>query len=486
MTHWLSTSLRDLGLHQTTPMQTPLLDALRDYICDPAVPFHTPGHKLGAGIPGPIAFLQEAYRRDLPDLPGFDLFDRSGILGASQAMAARVFGADRSWYLVNGSTCGVMAALLATCGPGDRVLLPRNVHRSAISGVILAGLDPVFVLPEYDGVRDIMHPPTVGAIEQALAETPGIKAVLIVSPSYHGVCAQIGAISEVVHSCGSCLIVDEAHGAHFGFHPGLPGSALGQGADLVIQSTHKTLGAMTQAAMLHLRGERVEADRVTQALQLLQSSSPSLLLLASLEAAAHQMATEGFGLMEKALGLADRARRGLLRIPGLDLLEHNCLDPTRLTLFTAGLGLSGFALDECLSETFGITAELPMAQHLTFILTFGNTVEQVDRLIAAIAEIKPQEALPLPLPFSLEIDRVISMRSAYFAQSYFVNVEEAVGQVCAELVCPYPPGIPVLMPGERMTGGAIDYLREVIASGGYLSGCADESLCRLRVVSGVR
>ncbi|NJM47011.1 MAG: aminotransferase class V-fold PLP-dependent enzyme [Alkalinema sp. RU_4_3] len=466
-------------------MQTPLLNALQDYMGSPAVPFHTPGHKLGAGIPDAIAFLKEAYRRDLPDLPGFDLFDRSGILGASQAEAARVYGADRSWYLVNGSTCGVIAALLATCGPGDRVLLPRNVHRSAISGVILAGLDPVFVLPEYDGVRDIMHPPTVGAIERSMAETPDIKAVLIVSPSYHGVCAEIRAIAKHVHSCGSCLIVDEAHGAHFGFHPGLPRSAIALGADLVVQSTHKTLGAMTQAAMLHLRGSRVDGDRVTQALQMLQSSSPSLLLLASLEAATHQMATQGVGLMEGALGLADRARRGLAGVPGIEVLAHDRLDPTRLTIFTAGLGLSGFALDELLSGTFGITAELPMAQHLTFILTFGNTASQIDRLVAAMAEIRPEEVLPLTLPFSLAIDRVMSLRSAFFAESCSVPVGEAVGRVCAELVCPYPPGIPVLMPGERVTGGAIDYLRGVIESGGYLSGCADESLGRLRVVSGV-
>jgi arginine decarboxylase len=463
-------------------MQTPLLDALQDYICDPAVPFHTPGHKLGAGIPDSIAFLQEAYRRDLPDLPGFDLFDRTGVLGASQACAARVYGADRSWYLVNGSTCGVMAALLATCRPGDRVLLPRNVHRSAISGVILAGLDPVFVLPEYDAVRDIMHPPSGGAIEQALAATPDIKAVLIVSPSYHGVCGEIGAIAGHVHSCGSLLIVDEAHGAHFGFHPGLPESALSLGADLVIQSTHKTLGAMTQAAMLHLRGSRVDPDRVTQALQMLQSSSPSLLLLASLEAATHQMATQGFELMEQALGLASSARQGLAAIPGIELLEHDRLDRTRLTLFTAGLGLSGFALDEHLSERFGITAELPMAQHLTFILTFGNSPEQIDRLIGALAEITPQERLPLPPGFQLQIDRTHSIRSAYFAESHLVPVATAIGQTCAELVCPYPPGIPVLMPGERITRGAVDYLLAVIESGGYVAGCADETFKMLRVI----
>ncbi len=466
-------------------MDTPLISALTDYIQQPAVPFHTPGHKLGAGMPEVLRPLAEAYRRDLPDLPGFDLFDASGVVGASQRLAAGVFGADRTWYLVNGSTVGVLAALLAVCHPGDRVLLPRNLHRSAISGVILAGLDPVFVLPEYDALRDLMHPPSLASIQRAMVETPGIRAVLLVSPSYHGVCADVGAIADYVHNCGTqggtVLIVDEAHGAHFGFHPELPPSALSLGADLVVQSTHKTLGALTQGAMLHLRGRRVDGSRVTRALQLLQSSSPSLLLLASLEAATHQMATEGFELWAGALALARGVRSRLLMIPNLEILEGDGVgrfDLTRLTVFCA----DGFGLDERLTGEYGVTVELPMGRHVTFILTFGTGDGDGDRLVGAF------EKMALgPVGFSRVVapvgvpEQVMGVRDAFFAASRVCALDQAVGEVCAELVCPYPPGIPLLLPGERLSGVAVEYLRSVVALGGYVVGFGDEGT--LRVIS---
>jgi arginine decarboxylase len=488
--------------------KTPLLDALQACAHQPRAPFYTPGHKRGQGTPDRLAALlgPTVFQADLPELPELDnLFAPQGVIQAAQELAAAAFGADQTWFLTNGSTAGVIAAILATCNPGDKIILPRNVHQSAISGLILSGAVPIFVQPAYDSLLDLAHSMTPAAVAEALAQHPDATAVMMVYPTYYGVCGDVAAIAHVAHQHNIPLLVDEAHGAHFAFHPELPIAALAAGADLAVQSTHKTLAAITQSAMLHIRGDRVKGDRVSKALQLVQSTSPSYLLLASLDAARHQMATQGEQRLEQTLQLADEARSRLNQIPGLSTLSpeqagqsagFTALDRTRLTVTVKGLGLDGFTADQILNEQLGVTAELPSLQHVTFIVSVGNTREDIEQLMQAFGalaamyggrkvgeagEALQQTAFSFPPCHSL-VPSLLTPREAFFAATEPVAIAQAVNRISAELICPYPPGIPVLMPGEMIAQEAIAYLQTILAIGGIISGCADPSLTTLRVV----
>lgn len=476
----------------------PLLDALQACANKLHTPFYTPGHKRGQGISQSLANClgSAVFRVDLPELPELDnLFAPEGVIQAAQELAAEAFGAEQTWFLVNGSTCGIVAAILATCAPGDQIVLPRNVHQSAITGLILSGAVPIFVAPEYDPDLDLVHSITPTAVATALEQYPDAKAVMMVYPTYEGICGDIAAIAQIAHQHQIPLLVDEAHGPHFAFHPELPTSALAAGADLSVQSTHKVLAAMTQAAMLHVQGHRVKA-RVRQALQLVQSTSPSYLLLASLDAARQQMALQGKELMTQTLRLADAARSQISQIPGLSVLGPAqagqtpgffALDRTRLTVNVSGLGLSGFAVDEILHQRLGVTAELPSLQHLTFIISLGNTEADIEHLVQAWGTLQdyrcPQvQRSLLPLPAEALSMARRSPRDAFFAPVETVTLDQAVNRISTELVCPYPPGIPVLFPGEAIAPAALDYLQQVLALGGSITGCSDMTLKSFKVM----
>ncbi|MEH2008373.1 aminotransferase class I/II-fold pyridoxal phosphate-dependent enzyme [Nostoc sp.] len=483
--------------------QTPLLDTLKANAARPHAPFYTPGHKQGEGISQPLTDLlgKAVFRADLTELADLDnLFAPQGVIQKAQQLAAEVFGASQTWFLVNGSTCGVEAAILATCGTGDKIILPRNVHSSAIAGLILSGAIPIFLNPEYDPVLDIAHSITPNTVESALQQHPDAKAVFTVYPTYYGVCGNLNAIANITHQYNIPLLVDEAHGAHFGFHPEFPTPALAADADLTVQSIHKVLGAMTQASMLHIQGNRIDGDRISKALQLLQSTSPSYLLLASLDAARQQMALHGKMLMSRTLQLADEARTRIDQIPGLSVLEMPrlqgfpdfvALDKTRLTVTVSGLGLTGFEADEIMDDKFAVTAEFASLQHLTFIISLGNTPADIEQLVQGFTTLAKEyrrsnftvnnniwqnlvSKVSHPLHFS--------PREAFFAVTETLPLAQTSERICAEIVCPYPPGIPVLMPGEVITKPVLDYLQQIQAMGGLISGCADSSLRTLKVV----
>ncbi|MDP5338967.1 MAG: aminotransferase class I/II-fold pyridoxal phosphate-dependent enzyme [Nodularia sp. (in: cyanobacteria)] len=479
--------------------QTPLLDALKACTTYAHAPFYTPGHKRGVGIAQPLADLlgTKVFRADLTELADLDnLFAPQGVIQAAQQLAAEAFGAAQTWFLVNGSTCGIEAAILATCGTGDKIIMPRNVHSSAIAGLILSGAIPIFLHPEYDPVLDIAHSITPQAVQTALEKHPDVKAVLVVYPTYYGVCGDLPAIAQITHQYHIPLLVDEAHGAHFAFHPDLPPSALAAGADLTVQSTHKVLGAMTQASMLHIQGNRIDIDRVNKALQLVQSTSPSYILLASLDAARQQMALSGKALMSRTLELANIARIRISEIPGLSILQMPNLDQTRLTVTVSGLGLTGFAAEEILDEKLGVTPEFASLQHLTFIISLGNTLSDIEQLVQGFRRVGSGELLRLRSVTGgvgsgesrrkegviWDNLRCISPREAFFAVSEILPLSETSDRICTEIVCPYPPGIPILMPGELITPAALEYLQQIQSMGGFISGCADTSLKTLKVV----
>lgn len=484
--------------------KTPIVDALQALACQPDAAFYAPGHKRGQGISQPLENLlgKAVFRADLPELPQLDnLFDPQGVIEEAQALAAEAFGAQKTWFLINGSTCGVIAAILATCGTGDKIILPRNIHQSAIAGLVFSGAVPVFINPEYDSELALAYSVTPEAVRTALIQHPDAKAVMIVYPTYEGVCGDIAAIAQVTHKYNLPLLVDEAHGAHFTFHSCLPPSALSVGADLTVQSTHKVLGAMTQASMLHLQGCRIKSQQISQALGLLQSTSPSYLLLASLDAARQQMALQGQALMTRTLQLAADASEKIAQIPDLSVLKAPkspvpgffYLDTTRLTVDIADLGLSGYEADEIFYQQLGVTAELPAFQHLTFIISLGNTADDIKKLIRAFKALQEQSqsvgAKP-PRPDGSWLSAVpapcaqISPRDAFFTLTQSLPLNETIGCTSAELVCPYPPGIPLLMPGEIVSFEAINYLKQVLAAGGIVTGCSDRTVESLKVVAG--
>jgi arginine decarboxylase len=489
--------------------QTPLLDALKANAAKPHAPFYTPGHKLGKGISQPLADLlgKAVFRADLTELADLDnLFAPQGVIQKAQQLAAEAFGALQTWFLVNGSTCGIEAAILATCGTDDKIILPRNVHSSAIAGLILSGAIPIFLNPEYDPVLDIAHSITPNAVQSALQQHPDAKAVLTVYPTYYGVCGNLSAIASLTHQYNIPLLVDEAHGAHFAFHPELPTPALAADADLTVQSIHKVLGAMTQASMLHIQGNRIDCDRISKALQLVQSTSPSYLLLASLDAARQQMALHGKMLMSRTLQLANEARTKISQIPKLSVLQipsppyqgglggspgFVALDETRLTVTVSDLGLTGFEADEILDEKFAVTAEFASLQHLTFIISLGNTPADIEQLVQSFTTLAKEYRrtnLTVTNPnwqnlLSTQVHALhFSPREAFFAVSETLPLAQTSDRICAEIICPYPPGIPVLMPGEVITKPVLDYLQQIQAMGGFISGCNDTSLTTLKVV----
>ncbi|MEB3309571.1 MAG: aminotransferase class I/II-fold pyridoxal phosphate-dependent enzyme [Snowella sp.] len=479
----------------TKQQETPIIAALRSLMSQPDSCFYAPGHKRGQGISRSLAALlgHRIFQADLPELPELDnLFAPSGVIEQSQQLAAELWGADHTWFLVNGTSCGMIAAILATCGFGDKIILPRNSHQSAIAGLILSGATPLFIEPAYNPQWDLAYGITPASLEKLLRKYTDTKAVLLLYPTYHGVGADIEAIADLTHRYQIPLIVDEAHGSHFSFHPDFPPSALQSGADISIQSTHKTLGALSQASMLHLRGTRISPQRISKALSLVQSTSPSYLLLASLDGARQQMALEGQALLTRTLNLAKIARDRLSQLAGIQVLTatepelgFRWLDPTRLTIDVSRWGLTGFEVDEILRQAFQVTAELPTLRQLSFIISLGNTQLDIDQLCQAFTILSDRYTVSsrnsLDLPALPPSQLACSPREAYFAPTETVLIKDACDRVSAELICPYPPGIPVLIPGEIITQEALDYLRQVQQLGGMISGCSDDSLQTIRV-----
>ncbi|MBD2138778.1 aminotransferase class I/II-fold pyridoxal phosphate-dependent enzyme [Anabaena sp. FACHB-1237] len=479
--------------------QTPLIDALKACKTRPHTPFYTPGHKRGAGISPILTDLlgENLFRADLTELAELDnLFTPENAILQAQELAAAAFGADKTWFLVNGSTCGIQAAIIATCNAGDQIILPRNVHSSVISGLILSGAVPIFINPEYDGNLDVAYSITPQSLEDTLLKHPDAKAVLMVYPSYYGVCGNLRSLAEIAHKYHLPLLVDEAHGSHFHFHPHLPNSALSLGADLTVQSIHKTLGSMTQSSMLHIQGNRINIDRLNKSLQLVQSTSPSFILLASLDAARQQMAIHGEKLLSQTLELANIARNEINQIDGLSILQlcqnHNsgffALDKTRLTVNVSQLGITGFTAEDIINE-MGVTPEFSSLQNLIFIISIGNTENDIYQLIQTLFNLA--ENYPLTKKTNLCKNRhddiiahimSISPREAFFANSETLSLERTENRICAEVICPYPPGIPLLIPGEIITKEALNYLQNIHKMGGFISGCADSSLQTLKVV----
>ncbi len=468
----------------------PLIDAMRAALDDDRAPFFMPGHKRGRALDRELVTLlgEAVFRADVPELPEIE-----AAIAEAETLAASAYGADRTWFLVNGSTAGVQAMLLATCAPGDTILIGRNCHKSAIAGLILTGAMPVYLAPEEHADYAIDGGIAPCTLEAAIAAYPQAKAVLLTSPNYHGICGDLAQLVAIAHRHGLLALVDAAHGAHLGFHPDLPPSALQCGADLVVQSAHKVAFSVTQSALLHQRGDRVDRERVRAALKMVQSSSPNLLLLASLDGSRRQLALQGKAWLGKTLELAAEARSRLQAFPGLRTFgagDIPWLDATRLTVRVDGWGMTGFEADARCCDALGVVPEMPSLRHLTFLIGCGNAREDIDKLIAAFARLAPPsvpvQPLDLPTPSSaaqLRPQVCLSPREAWFApRRDRVPLPQALGGICAELLCPYPPGIPALCPGEVVTAEAVQLLQRVAQLGGTIDGAGDPTLRAIAIL----
>jgi lysine decarboxylase len=489
------------GTPRSRQPTAPYLDALVAYGFRGPTRFHVPGHKGGSGAdPGLRRALGErALLLDVPqDTEGIDVGPEPTPYAQAEELAADAYGAERSWFLTNGATQGNHALCLALAPPGVRVVLQRNAHASLIDGLVLSGGMPAFVAPETDDELGMAHGVTPQALRAALERCEDARAAFVVSPTYYGTTADVAGLAEVAHAAGAALVVDQAWGPHFGFHPGVPSSALALGADAVITSTHKIVGALTQAAMLHVAGSgRVNPDAVARTVRLVRSTSPSSLLLASLDAARRQLAIHGQALLAGTLAAAAHARAAIDAVPGCTVVGERLVgrpgvhgwDPLRLVIDVRGTGCSGYEVAAALRAGSDIHVEL--ATHATLVLVLGvhehraaleRLVHDLGATIAEIARPIAPERGPVVMPPELSDALAVAPRDAFLGDAEVVPVDAAVGRVSCEAIAGYPPGIPALLPGERIRAEVVDYLRELAAAGARLHGASDPALATVTVL----
>ncbi len=479
---------------------TPYVDALLAYSALEPGRFQVPGHKGGAGADPAMRELvgETGLRNDIPSVTeGVDIGPEPTPFQQAQLLAAAAWGARRSWFLVNGASQGNHATCLALAHGGNRVVVQRNVHSSVIDGLVLGGMRPTFVAPELDPELGIAHGLTPESLARGLDETPGAVAAMVVSPTYFGACADLAGLAAVAHGRGVPLVVDEAWGAHLHFHPALPPDALACGADLVTSSTHKIVGSLTQAAMLHLgAGGRVDAAVVDRCVSLVETTSPSGLLSGSLDAARRQAAVHGAELLGETLAAVAATREAVARIPGLAVLDESMVghagiagwDPLRLSIDVRGTGSTGYRLAKAIFHSHRIDLELYSENVVVAIFGLGEPAAPAgERLVAALRETvgelsaepgPPQAKLAPPPPWG---ELVLTPREAFLGPQDVVPFDQAAGRVAAEALAAYPPGIPNVLPGERLTAETLDYIRESVAHGGYVRGGSDRELKTLRV-----
>lgn len=476
---------------------TPIYNYLRKYAEEKNNIFHMPGHKLGAGVPGELS--HNLLQLDVTEIDGTDnLHYPESIIKEAQELAAKAFGADRTFFLVNGSTCGVQAAIMTSCARGQKIIVGRDSHKSVASGLILSGAEPVFVQPEFNEEFAISAEIKPESIENALRANPDATAVLITRPNYYGVCSDIEGISRLVHSYGKLLIVDEAHGAHLAFSDRLPASALEYGADICIQSAHKTLPAVTQGAYLHVKGNRVHMDKLAINLAMLQTSSPSYIIMSYLDIARELMEREGRQKLANLIDINTQFGEEVEKTGSYKVLSQQnlgikaTLDPTRLVINIGNLGISGYFAEKILGEIYRTRLEMADYENLVAITTVSDTRESLNRLLEALKALLGHKA-GQNRGYQGEMQRNIfktfwkqtpeAMKiqpwEAYSSEKEVLQLQACEGRICADIITPYPPGVPLFYPGETITSSGIQYISDIICAGGKVNGIGNNNSIRV-------
>ena len=478
--------------------KTPLFDALMEYVNNDTIPFHVPGHKKGQGM---VSKFKDFIGTNVAsiDVTVFKQVDSlhkpTGPIKEAQELAADANNADYTFFCVHGTSGAIQAMIMSVVSEGDKIIVPRNVHKSITAGIILSGAIPVYMQPEIDSNIGVALNVTPETVKSTLEHNRDAKAVLIINPTYYGVATDIKKIADIVHSYGIPLIVDEAHGPHLHFNNRLPISAMDAGADICAQSTHKIIGSLTQSSMLQVRKGLVDVNRVKTVMSLLQTTSPSYILLASLDTARMQMATEGKELLDKTIDIAKYARSEINKIDGFLCFGEEIIgtegaydfDPTKITITCKDLGISGQELERILAEKYFIQPEMSDLYNILCVFSIGDTQEKVDALLNALKEISKDysnndknriniiDTPKIPL-------RVLSPRDAFNGTTASIPLKDSVGEISAEFLLTYPPGIPVLCPGEIITEEIVEYIGCLKEAGLYVQGTDDPEVNFIKII----
>ncbi|MDR0853830.1 MAG: aminotransferase class V-fold PLP-dependent enzyme [Clostridiales Family XIII bacterium] len=494
--------------------RTPIIEALKAYVDLKPAYFKVPAHRYERGVSERLTELwgSDVFKYDLTEtVLTDDLHLPIGAIKEAEDLAAELFSARRSFFLVNGSTCGIEAMVIAA-GRKGRIAIARNAHKAALSGLVISGAEPVFLLPEFSSGLGVFAGVSPEAVEKTLSENPDVGAFLLTSPTYHGLVSDVRAIADICHDHGALLLVDEAHGAHLYFdEKNKARGALACGADIVVQSIHKTGGSLTQSSILHIGAgaESLESE-VSSALKLVQSSSPSYLLMASLDAARRELAMSGGEMFAEGVRLSDYVRAELRGMDGVrcDIPQSvtktkqskgECgifaVDESRVSISLAELGLSGFELADRLFEEYEVDVEMADDRNVLVVMTYANTKDDADRLIAGVCSVAtamgriradhPVGLCPTPLHGRGIValpEMVMTHREAYFAETETVAWSVACGRIAAEGATPYPPGVPIIYPGEKISLEVWNYIEEQRKAGRPLQGITDPTLKTYKVI----
>lgn len=454
---------------------TPLYDALKKYSTEDIIHFDVPGHKKRNSPELVEAFGEKVLRMDANSTPALDMLGNpTGVIAKAEKLLADAYSADSAFFLVNGSTSGVQYMILAACGPKDKIIMPRNVHKSAINALILSGAQPIFVNPEVDYSYGIMNGMAYENVKKAIHEHPDAKAVFLINPTYFGATSDLSAIVALAHRHKMPVLVDESHGTHFPFHSDFPQSAMKAGADIATISVHKTGGSLTQSSALLLNERYFSRSEVRTVINLLQTTSASYLLMSSLDIARRKLALHGRSIFKKLLPQIVSAKEKIAATPGLSVIIGRDYagrtgvygyDETKIVVKVNELGLTGFEAYDILKKDYNIQAELAETYVVLFIASLGDDESTLSRLVDALCDMS-RRFYGKKHPFTTEMSRqmtephtVISPREAYYADKRTVPIDDAAGEVCGESIMIYPPGIPLAIPGERLTGEIIEHYK---------------------------
>lgn len=482
-----------MGLDQN---KTPLFTAMKAYHRRNVVPFDVPGHKHGKGLRAFADYFGDTVLElDVNSMKPLDfLGNPTSVIKEAEALLADAFGADNAFFIVNGTSFAVQTMIMAVVQNGDKIILPRNAHKSVINALILCGALPVFMAPELDTEMGVSHNITIETLRAAYEAHPEAKAALFINPTYYGATCDLKACVDFCHEKGLYALVDEAHGTHFHFNDAFPISGMAAGADFSAVSLHKTGGSLTQSSALLLNTRRMAAPYVRKIINLMQTTSPSYLLMASLDLARHQLATRGRELLAHTLAVADYARNAINAIDGCYAIGNEAVgspgvyafDPTKLSVTTRNMGLNGMELYDLLRDDYNIQMETGDVYNSLAILSLGDDYDGVNALIDALKTIRSKRTEVNRLDYK-KIDLhypevVLTPREAFYADKEMVPLEDTVGRISAESLMSYPPGIPVVSYGERINASVVAQIQLFKASHGIITGMEDPDANFIKVI----
>ena len=472
----------------------PVYEALEEFKKKKVVPFDVPGHKRGQGNPELVALLGEkCVSLDVNSMKPLDnLCHPVSVIREAEELTAEAFGAESAFLMVGGTTSAVQSMILSTCKPGDEIILPRNVHKSAINALVLCGAIPVYVEPKTEPRIGIALGVEPSEIEQVIIAHPKATAVLINNPTYYGICSDLKKITEIVHKHGMKMLVDEAHGTHLYFGKNLPINAMAAGADMAAISMHKSGGSLTQSSIL-LTNNGMNADYVRQIINLTQTTSASYLLISSLDISRRNLALRGAESFGKVVEMAEYAREEINAIGGYyaygkELVNGASVydyDVTKLSIYTQGIGLTGIEVYDLLRDEYDIQIEFGDIGNILAYISIGDRIRDIERLVGALAEIKrlyEREQRPIITGDYIQPEVVLSPQAAFYGAKKSMPIRESVGHICGEFIMCYPPGIPILAPGERITSEIVDYIEFAKEKGCSLQGTEDLEANSLNVI----